>query len=892
MTRITISKRKLNEYLERVKDNATSDEKVKRKRTTLSLDTILDLESLVNGSRKELVPASSSQIEVKEYSELNITETLEQVLSSGMSIPPDLKIDDRDIKELPNFFQWTMSPLGAGQPAFPRQLELATKMFAEYCPRCTKKRWPKKDDRFGKSFEADRALPVNMKIEDAPEYIQFLEFGKCPCCGATKSELIRNGEMPLPTEFAGAVGQRSGKSALLALMVPYIIHKYLKLQRPIEVFGLMKNSVLTGTVVGLTFQKAVQLLWTPIHNTLKNCIDENSLVTLEGGKLIAIKDIVIGSRVKTLEGVSEVTNKFDNGFQEVFELELENGFKLEATSDHKIRCIQYGRLTWLKVEELRIGCWVVTEEHVTTSKVKRITPKGVKHVYDIEVKGTHNFYANGINVHNCAFFTAYHELLDHYAEVYGEEDLYKFKDTFVSYPHRGLLLHPSGPNKRTLRGDTRFFFCVDELGWFHHGEDDDDKERTSANEVYVSLSNSLKTVRKSSEIKLMAGYNNIPSAYAMNISSPSSYQDKIMTLVRENANNPRVVVFHGATWEYNPLYTKADFAKEYEENYKKADRDYGANPPMSENPFIDNPDHLEESSKNGRKNLVEYQYANGKSPSGQNQRYAVIKKVRSTYSNMLPGIMAIDSGYSNNSFAVACGFVEERDQKLYPTLHTLVEIAPKKNVSVLNYTKIAREVLYPLIEELNVQLFVADRWNSLKLLHDIEDEFGIHTLQYSLRPDDFSFIYDHIVDEVNRPITVPKPEIPYHKIIEIELDDYPHCFGPGNKYTGKPMPVAHFLHQAQTVSVNARGMVDKGAGYTDDLFRAASLFLHHALDKDIVDQYGLLTGAVEHRKRSVGVMVSGSSGGGQRSGSSSCKVGAVAGSGSAVAGGSSVFVRK
>ena len=30
------------------------------------------------------------------------------------------------------------------------------------------------------------------------------------------------------------------------------------------------------------------------------------------------------------------------------------------------------------------------------------TPKGKQRVYDIEVADVHNFYANGINVHNCA----------------------------------------------------------------------------------------------------------------------------------------------------------------------------------------------------------------------------------------------------------------------------------------------------------------------------------------------------------------------------------------------------------------------------------------------------------------------------------------------------------
>src|SRR6056297_2150022 len=35
-------------------------------------------------------------------------------------------------------------------------------------------------------------------------------------------------------------------------------------------------------------------------------------------------------------------------------------------------------------------------------KMLKKKPVGQRRVYDIEVGGVHNFYANGINVHNCA----------------------------------------------------------------------------------------------------------------------------------------------------------------------------------------------------------------------------------------------------------------------------------------------------------------------------------------------------------------------------------------------------------------------------------------------------------------------------------------------------------
>jgi hypothetical protein len=86
-------------------------------------------------------------------------------------------------------------------------------------------------------------------------------------------------------------------------------------------------------------------------------------------------------------------------------------------------------------------------KRIKLSKVATIESVGVKHVYDIEVKDHHNYYAGGILVHNCA----YHDLMNWYGKRYGDE-FYKVKDTFISYKAKRLLLYPAGPNKKTLRG--------------------------------------------------------------------------------------------------------------------------------------------------------------------------------------------------------------------------------------------------------------------------------------------------------------------------------------------------------------------------------------------------------------------------------------------------------
>ena len=76
----------------------------------------------------------------------------------------------------------------------------------------------------------------------------------------------------------------------------------------------------------------------------------------------------------------------------------------------------------------------------------------------------------------------------------------------------------------------------------------------------------------------------------------------------------------------------------------------------------------------------------------------------------------------------------------------VVEIIPEKNVCTLDYSAIATQIIYPLIEALNVQAVFADRWNSLKLLHDIEAKYGIVAEQYLIEYRDFTTIRSYMED--------------------------------------------------------------------------------------------------------------------------------------------------
>lgn len=462
---------------------------------------------------------------------------------------------------------------------------------------------------------------------------------------------------------------------------------------------------------------------------------------------------------------------------------------------------------------------VIEGKSYTVSRVKSIEPVGSHQVYDLEVNGVHNYYAGGINVHNCM----YNELLDYYIDKYDDETIYQVKDTIIRYKHRGLHLFPSGPNKRTLRGETRVIASIDEIGWFDNSAGSDDKERASAREVYTAMNNSLKTVRVSSKRLIKSGYVNVPQAYGLYISSPSSKGDMIMTMTRTFADSDEVLTIHLPTWKYNPGLRRSDFDKEYSDNPINAERDFAANPPLSASPFIYDI-AIPMALMGTARNRVKYSYQI-KNSHERNHKYAKLTNTNAP-ATMQPSVLSVDAGYSNNSFALTILSKSLTKADAY-TCHVMVEVAPQVGIDTINFTLIYKNLLSPLIKAFNVQAVVADRWQSKKILTDIEEEFKIHTEEYSIDRDDFFYCKEYIEDE-EKLLELPASEMTRDEIESINLDSYPHCF--------KYKPVAHFLYQCITVEDTGRDIV-KGSGVTDDVFRAFCLGLTCMLDDEWVEEH-------------------------------------------------------
>jgi intein/homing endonuclease len=687
-------------------------------------------------------------------------------------------------------------------------------------------------------------------------------------------------------------------ATIYAYIAPYIIHKYLKLQNPCRVFGIMENSIISATFVGLTFARAVSLLWAPLHNIIGKsewfCLAEGTPVTMADGTTKPIEE-TLGLEVKTFEGSGLVTTRADTGVKDCLELELESGHSLVGTAEHRIRCLSAdgASLIWKTLGELTAEDFVVIDGvEVKLSKVKSKTPVGPKKVYDIEVEGDHNYYAGGILTHNCE----YHQMLDGYATKYGIENLYSFKETFIKYMHRNMFLYPLGPNKRTLRGDNRFFAAIDELGWFYMGSDDDEeRERASGKEVWTSLDRSMKTVRTAGkrliyDTKSGKNFNTLPGAYLCGVSSPSHAKDMIMSLCRTHEDSDEVLTLHLPSWQYNPLYeSKDDFAKEYREDAVRAERDFGANPPDAINPFFSDVSATQKAF-NGETNKLGYEYTLGDPPEDSNlngiaqYKWASLFNIR-TGTQVPVSLLTLDAGQTNNSFCMSLLTRDSVKQKgVRPKIRVpvIIEIAPRKGKEVINFTKVYNEVIKPIIKEFNVGYVVADRWQSTKVLQDIEDDFKIPTQVYSLKYGDMTTVRSYLVSD-DAPILLPPPEVPFKDIRGLAELDYPHGF--------QYKPVAHLYHQFSTIRGFPRS-VEKGEGQTDDIWRALALGLTFLVDDEWCVKH--LKGRARSGRGALGVMGTyAGSGGGQGTSSNVGSVGTSSGGNAGSSGGSSgVFARR
>lgn len=411
------------------------------------------------------------------------------------------------------------------------------------------------------------------------------------------------------------------------------------------------------------------------------------------------------------------------------------------------------------------------------------------------------------------WFQKYHALIKQHERKYGQEVM-KIRDTFILYGHRKLVVYPAGPDGKTLRGRTRVFGALDEIAYFDN-DPNSMKIKASATLVYGAMDRSMATVRAAQGKLIAADYNDAFTGLMLNVSSPLHARDKINELLRQSVGSKSLLGIHAPTWKMNPTMPRdSEFLVEaYRKNPIQAAKDFGAEAPLSANPFLTQLTYIENSIRDKGKNLCVYQPHIIKHRDGSTQRYAKLVKVAK---GGRPSILAIDAGYTNNSFAIVIG---SRTEDGVISVDCLVEVMPRPGIP-LNYSMIFDELLIPLCKERNVKVMLADQWNSIKLLQDakLQIETVEHADKYSLKYSDLWMVKTLIEAEAPR-LTIPRMvhAESVRDTLLYDQDEYPHCFD------GKP--TEHLIMQMQTVQ-DTGSQVQKNAGATDDLWRAMALMVY------------------------------------------------------------------
>ena len=433
------------------------------------------------------------------------------------------------------------------------------------------------------------------------------------------------------------------------------------------------------------------------------------------------------------------------------------------------------------------------------------------------------------------WFQQYHAMLRFYENKYGES-LLKLNDTFVVYKPRGLMVYPAGPDKRVLRGRTRFGASIDEIAYFD-SQKDSTKVKINAHEVYDAMTNSLYTLRAAAERLINNGSDDVFPGYSMNVTSPVARNDMIHTLLARAKDSESMYGIHRPTWEVNPDFPRNSrlIIEAYRKDPDSAEKNFGANPPLIANPFISNHDLIAGAEDRDRKNAVKVvNIMKTSRKQGQSYMYGEVKKVKkSGHASM----MAIDAGLTDNSFAMAGG----RPLGLNLQIDFATEIVPVKGFKI-NHSLVYSEVILPIMEARNCKILLADRWNSIKLLDDAKLDMGdpaddddtFIAQQYSLKYKDMVSVRTCLEQGILR---LPKSEIKVSSLLEVLDSEY------RDFYDGKP--IAHLFKQLHTIK-DLEKQVGKGDGYTDDIWRAMALLVWGLMEEEF--QGILLSEPVNYEK--------------------------------------------
>jgi hypothetical protein len=448
---------------------------------------------------------------------------------------------------------------------------------------------------------------------------------------------------------------------------------------------------------------------------------------------------------------------------------------------------------------------------------------------------------------NSPWYNQYFEFLKYHGQRLGQE-LYKVSDTFVSYHHKRMGVTIKTPDKRKLRGATRYFCGIDEICWFNSSMTEaQEKKVGDVKEVWVSLNNSLRTLRNSADQLMRAGVYDVPNSFTMDISSPFDINDILSQHLMEAKVNKRIVAGHYATWEFNPNYTQESLAEEFIKDAEIAWRDFGAIPPLANSPWMGDAKAVIECVRQ----TPDPTYVTYRVQTGRNETFNDVTtwlELDRVNFNNAAHVIAIDNGLSNNAFGCSVASLEPGNKCRIDVSFMLKPPAGAK----INLDKMYTEFIEPLVKRSNCVAVIYDHWNSIQNVQNLRDQ-KYDARQYTLTAKDFEAIKASFFSQT---MSYPFTEYPLNSLLtrssEVDLVQ-----------TAQDKPHFSLVLQTLTVREIGGGKVVKPKYGDDDVFRTAALCHRFVMDPEIqiaLMRGGMNASSVKASTRSVGCVRTASQG--------------------------------
>lgn len=300
----------------------------------------------------------------------------------------------------------------------------------------------------------------------------------------------------------------------------------------------------------------------------------------------------------------------------------------------------------------------------------------------------------------------------------------------------GVMFQSLHSNSASMAGATRVAAFIDELARF-----DTTESKRGADEVWRVLSASLKTVRRAADV---TGLPRFLFGAKLATSSLLSMDDKMMTMLGKADVMDNVLALKMATWDFNPQLPREAFEEEYAEDPIQAERDFGANPPLTETPLIEDVSRFGKSIESELSPAVLFRQTYPEDALGR--QYIGLEVEDSIISPELPRFICFDAGSSFDSFAGAMAhpaWVEvaaedgKKPTKLLLTVYDwVVRILPTEKPKRTVWFDSVVKLVEVLKEKFRINHVVFDRWQSEALVQNVR-VFGVQADQENVKAADF-----------------------------------------------------------------------------------------------------------------------------------------------------------